>query len=47
MDPRGWDERNEYEWGVDSQIQLKNNKYFILSGDIHDSKVRSKNYWIT
>ena len=47
MDPRGWDERNEYEWGVDSQIQLKNNKYFILSGDIHDSKVRSENNWIT
>jgi len=47
MDPRGWDERSENEWGINSQIQLKNNKYFIFSGDIHDSNVKSEKNWIT
>ena len=47
MDPRGWDERSENEWGLDSQLLLKNNKYIIFSGDIHKSIVKSEKNWIT
>ena len=47
MDPRGWDKRSENEWGLESQYQLKTNKYFVFSGDFHNSKVKSENNWIT
>ena len=47
MDTRGWDERSENEWGLDSQLLLKNNKYIIFSGDIHKSIVKSEKNWIT
>mgnify|MGYP006096415647 FL=1 len=47
MDPRGWDERSDYEWGIESQVQLKKNKYFIFSGDVHNAIVKSEKNWIT
>ena len=47
MDPRGWDERFENELGLEMQYLLKDQKYFIFSGDVHKSNVSSEANWIT
>ena len=47
MDPRGWEKRQEMEWGGESQIQLKRNYHLVIRGDFHDTSVSSKKDRIT
>lgn len=42
MDPRGWEKREEIEWGGESQTRLKQNYHLVIQGDIHDTSVSSK-----
>ena len=47
MDPRGWEKRLENELGGESQLSLKNEYHFILSGELHELKVSSEQNRIT
>ncbi len=47
MDPRGWEKREEMEWGGESQSRLKQNYHLVIQGDIHDTEVSSEKNRIT
>lgn len=42
MDPRGWEKRQEIEWGGESQIRLQNDYDLVFQGDIHEKSTNSE-----
>ena len=47
LDPRGWEYRNRKEWGVESQIAMKDIYHLVIQGDFHNSNVESERERIT